>query len=75
MTKLHRVSVQVFPPNDSGFPGQIEESNYLFEDNVVMLVSHVGIPLRNRKGEKYERKLNPGESPHHCWSISITAFP
>ena len=62
--KINRVIVEIARPNDDGFTGQVEEGQYIYVDDVVTLVSHAGIPLRNRKGDKYEKKLNPGESPH-----------
>ena len=60
--KIHRVITTILPRTDT-FIGQVQEGNYIVEDNTVTLVSHAGVPLRNRKGETYERKLKSGDDP------------
>ena len=62
-TKLHRLAVQVHAPT-ADYVGMVEEGQYLLGDDTVTLVTHAGVPLRSRKGEKYEKKLAPGETPH-----------
>ena len=62
-TKLHRLAVQVHAPTDD-YVGMVEEGQYIYQDNTVTLAGQQGIPLRTRKGEKYEKKVSPGESAH-----------
>jgi len=62
--KLNRIIVQIHRPKDD-YVGQVEEGQYTCEDDTVMLVSHAGVPLRSKKGDKYEQKLNPGDPDAH----------
>ena len=62
--KINRVIVEIARPDADGFPGQVEEGQYTYEDGVVTLVSHDGAPLADRKGKKYTKKVMPQESPH-----------
>jgi hypothetical protein len=61
--KIHRVIVTIYPPNEDGYPGQVEEGYYLREGNVVSLVSHAGVPVR-QNGKTYSKTLGPGKDPH-----------
>src|SRR5262245_18956161 len=64
-TKIHRVIAEVHRPSlDGPFPGQVEECQYIYENDVVTLTNHDGVPLSNRKNEIYTKTLKPGESPH-----------
>jgi hypothetical protein len=63
MTKMHRCTVQVLRPTDT-FVGQVEPGNYTHADGIVTLVNHDGVPLRDRRGKVYEKKLTPEEDPH-----------
>jgi hypothetical protein len=62
--KIPQVVVQIHPPKEeTGYPGQIEEAHYTFENGTVTLVNHEGVPI-NVRGKAYEKKLGPGEDPH-----------
>jgi hypothetical protein len=63
MTKIHNCVVQVFRPTET-FVGQVEPGNYTHADGIVTLVNHDGVPLRDRRGKVYEKKLTPQEDPH-----------
>src|SRR5215510_4722839 len=60
---LTRAGDQETHQGSRGYPGQTEECQFTYEDNVVTLVSHAGVPLRNRKGTIYTKKVETGESP------------
>jgi hypothetical protein len=60
---VRNVVVQVFRPTET-FVGQVEEGKYTWEDGTVTLVNHDGVPLRDRRGKVYEKKLTPQEDPH-----------
>ena len=62
--QIHRVIVEIYRPNDEGFPGQVEEGQYTCEDGVVTLVGHDGAALTDRRGKQYTKKLRPEENPH-----------
>jgi hypothetical protein len=59
---LHRVEVQIEAPKEN-FPGRPVQGMYVVDDKVVILVDHVGNPVRNRDGKTYSKKLEPGEDP------------
>jgi hypothetical protein len=61
--KIHRLTIQVFPPTETDV-GQVEECNYTHEGGIVTLVTSAGVPLTDRKGKVYEKKLTPQEDPH-----------
>jgi hypothetical protein len=61
MKILHCV-VQIHRPTET-FVGQVEPGNYTHADGIVTLVNHDGVPLRERKGKVYEKKLTPEEDP------------
>ena len=60
--KIHQVEVQIEPPKDQ-FPGRTVQGKYLFEDGIVMLTDHLGIPVRDRDGKAYSKKLEADEDP------------
>ena len=62
--KINRVIVEIARPNDEGFPGQVEEGQYIYEEGAVTLVGHDGVPLTDRRGKQYTKKLGPEENPH-----------
>ena len=63
--KIHRVIVTVYPPREAdGYVGQVEEGYYTFEDGVVELVTHAGLPRRDRSGKAYSQTLKQHESAH-----------
>ena len=73
--KIHRVTITIFPPRESdNYPGQIEEGNYFHEDNVVTLVSHAGVPLRDKRGKEYSRKLAAGDDAHQIAGRLLKEF-
>jgi hypothetical protein len=61
--KIHNCVVQVFRPTDT-FGGQVEPGNYTHADGIVTLTNPDGVPLRDRRGKVYEKKLTPEEDPH-----------
>ena len=61
--KLHRVIAEVRRPSGD-FLGQVEEGQYTFEDGVVTLVNHDGVPIHDRYGKPYEKKLPPLGDAH-----------
>jgi hypothetical protein len=63
LMQIRKVVVQTLPPSGD-FPGQVAEGRYTWEDGVVTLVDHDGVPLRDRRDKVYEKKLTPEEDPH-----------
>jgi hypothetical protein len=63
LMKIHHCVVQTAPPTEV-YPGQVAEGRYTWEDGVVTLVSPAGVPLTDRKGKPYEKKLTDGEDPY-----------
>jgi hypothetical protein len=61
---LHRVIVQIHPPREDGYPGMVEEANCTVADGVVTLVNNAGVPIHDRYGKPYEKKLAPKEDQH-----------
>ena len=62
-TKISRVIVTIYPPRED-YPGQVEEGHYTNDDGEVTLVSPAGLPLLDRKGKAFSRKLEQAEDPH-----------
>ena len=64
-TKISRIIVTIYPPREAdGYPGQVEEGFYTFEDGQVELVTHAGLPRRDRSGKAYAKTLGTGEDAH-----------
>jgi hypothetical protein len=63
MTKINDVVVQTLSPSGD-FLGQVAEGRYTWEDGIVTLVNDHGIPMTDRKGKPYEKKLTSQEDPH-----------
>ena len=64
-TKISRVIVTIIPPREAdGYEGQVEEGFYTFEDGQVELVTHAGLPRRDRSGKAYAKTLGTGEDAH-----------
>jgi len=62
MSKLYEtVSVSIRKPRD-GDPGIIEEGRYKTEGDTVVLVDIEGKPRLDKKGNRIERKIGPGEN-------------
>lgn len=61
--QIRKVVVQTLPPSGD-FLGQVAEGRYTWEDGVVTLVSPAGVPIMDRKGKPYTKKLTPEEDPH-----------
>jgi hypothetical protein len=58
--QIRKVVVQTLPPSGD-FQGQVAEGRYTWEDNTVTLVD---VPMTDRKGKPYTKKLTPQEDPH-----------
>ena len=66
--KNHRVTITIFPPRESDdYPGQVEEGNYFHEDNVVTLVSHAGVPLRDKRQGILQEARRRRRCASDCW--------
>jgi hypothetical protein len=63
LMQIRKVVVQTLPPGGE-FLGQVAEGRYTWEDGVVTLVNDDGVPMTDRKGKPYEKKLTAQEDPH-----------
>jgi hypothetical protein len=61
--QIRDVVVQTLGPTET-FVGQVAVGRYTWENGIVTLVDHDGVPLRDRRGKVYEKKLTPQEDPH-----------
>jgi hypothetical protein len=61
--QVRKVVVQTLGPTET-FVGQVAEGRYTWEDGVVTLTDDSGVPITDRKGKTYTKKLTPEEDPH-----------
>ena len=63
--KINTVIVDIYrPKEETGYPGQVEEGQYIVEGGIVTLTDHAGVPLRARDGTMYSQKLEKQDDPH-----------
>ena len=62
--KINSVIVEVHRPNEeTGYPGQVEEGQYIVKGGSVTLVDVAGSPLIDRYGNAYSQKLQKEDNP------------
>ena len=61
--KLHRVIITIYPPKDA-YEGQVEEGQYTNDNGEVVLVCSAGVPVRDKSGKEYSRKLTTADDAH-----------
>jgi hypothetical protein len=63
--KLNQITITVYPPRETdNYPGQVEIGHYTNDDGGVVLVSSSGVPVRDKKGKEYSKKLAAGDDAH-----------
>lgn len=60
MSEVHKVTVQIKPPNDR-FPGSVAFGFYKVVDGVVIMTDPDGNPAGDETGKKFSHKLGPNE--------------
>jgi hypothetical protein len=62
MLEVHTVWAQVRRPRDDTDLGQVTDGYYTVADDVLTMTDKKGVPVRDlTSGEKFTRKLKPGE--------------
>lgn len=61
MPEVHSVYATVRQPRDDNDLGQVTIGFYVLVADVLTMTDSTGAAVRNRSGEKYTRKIEPGE--------------